>query len=356
VPDLNPLIDPPSVNLTPVDHDPWAVPSQDEKLAAEMSHQQQQQGPASQSELLAMSKNSQLDWGTRVGAGTVAFAKHIGESLDSMVGGPSRAWNGQMSDQEASQWGPAVATTMLGTGVPLAEPGLGILGGKGAVGADIGALNLAKIRTAAGQTADSTWANTGWGEFPDREWKFEISDQASKLEPFTDGRKIGNLDEVFKHSELFARYPDLKKTEVEFDHHLAADEYGYFDKDKNKIVINPTLDPPEMKATLLHEIQHWVQDREGFAYGGSPESPVIQKKLPEELLAREADIAGRLRQFNQTAQEFIATKKQENPSYGLVDLMTENPHIESALNDLFDEHQGILAEKSKKSFVSSTCR
>jgi hypothetical protein len=70
----------------------------------------------------------------------------------------------------------------------------------------------------------------------------------------------------------------------------------------------------------------------------------------EDLQAREADIAGRLRQFNQTAQEFIATKKQENPSYGLVDLMTENPHIESALNDLFDEHQGILAEKSKKSF------
>jgi hypothetical protein len=270
VPDLNPLIDPPSVNLIPIDHDPWAVPSQDEKLAAEMSHQQQQQSPASQSELLAMSKNPQLDWGTRVGAGTVAFAKHIGESLDSLVGGPSRAWKGQMSDQEASQWGPAMATTMLGTGVPLAEPGLGIFGGKGAVGADIGALNLAKIRTAAGQTADSTWANTGWGKFPDGEWKFETSDRDAKLNSNLNTDKISKLGDVLDHSELYKQYPDLLKTAVEFDHHLAADEYGYFDKDKNKIVINPTLDPSEMKATLLHEIQHWVQDREGFAYGGSP--------------------------------------------------------------------------------------
>lgn len=61
---------------------------------------------------------------------------------------------------------------------------LGIFGGRGAKTADLGALERAQRMTAEGVDRDQIWKDTGWGKFPDNQWRFEISDHAAKTNSY----------------------------------------------------------------------------------------------------------------------------------------------------------------------------
>jgi len=85
----------------------------------------------------------------------------------------------------------------------------------------------------------------------------------------------GNLAKyAFPHNELYSAYPDLGRNTIrqtQFD----SDFYGSYDG-VGTIDINKTA--PDRKSTGLHESQHAVQDKEGFARGGVPDY------LPSEAL------------------------------------------------------------------------
>jgi len=61
---------------------------------------------------------------------------------------------------------------------------LGIFGGRGAKTADHGALERAQKMAAEGVDRDQIWKDTGWGKFPDDQWRFEISDHRAKVNPY----------------------------------------------------------------------------------------------------------------------------------------------------------------------------
>jgi hypothetical protein len=84
------------------------------------------------------------------------------------------------------------------------------------------------------------------------------------------------LGYLLDHPELYAAYPDAKWMPVSFhsedmrgsDPLSALGSYA-----DGLIFINPALgfnDETGMLSTMLHEIQHWIQDTEGFAKGASP--------------------------------------------------------------------------------------
>lgn len=126
---------------------------------------------------------------------------------------------------------------------------------------------------------------TGWFEGPDGKWRREITDhRAEATEHFWDNvDENGNhqpmrLGDVLKHDELYRHYPEAKDIILRDDPQWGAHGSQW----KNDIRVSP--DAPDWMGTLHHEIQHWVQDKEGFARGGSPDRAV--EKMSDAHLAR----------------------------------------------------------------------
>lgn len=79
------------------------------------------------------------------------------------------------------------------------------------------------------------------------------------------------LDDYVKDDELFNAYPELKQTKVLFVNKSNGEAGSYLEKD-NTITININSEI-ETRSILAHEIQHAIQRIEGFAVGGSPNTP-----------------------------------------------------------------------------------
>ena len=139
---------------------------------------------------------------------------------------------------------------------------------------------------------------TGWFKSPlDGKWKYEISDADAKLtqswenlpesEPFKPETKI-SVGEVLEHSAAYDLYPDLKDVNIVKRKPITSSVgeksnlQGWLSDDRMTIYLNP--EAKDVLSTLLHEVQHWIQRKEGFARGGSA-STVLEKLSPTKLKA-----------------------------------------------------------------------
>lgn len=150
------------------------------------------------------------------------------------------------------------------------------------------------------------FAETGWFRGADGKWRYEIDD--SKATVFRHGdaafrnnenyqkyskmletgdffnpefekleqiyRDIGERDHLtdyLVHDELYRAYPFLKNMKVQKT--AEEDMNGYFNRFSNEIVVNESLFLPyveeKLKSTLLHEVQHVIQQYEKFAGGAT---------------------------------------------------------------------------------------
>tara|TARA_X000001382_G_scaffold35682_1_gene23472 strand:+ start:37 stop:2466 length:2430 start_codon:yes stop_codon:yes gene_type:complete len=134
------------------------------------------------------------------------------------------------------------------------------------------------------------WKETGWFINPkDRQWRYEIDDKQSVvsfadiaanknlttsevIDNFRTNSSLIKLPELFKHDKLFERYPHLKDMDVLF-YESNTDELGSQSPGQNKININTAVldirSMPQLQSTILHEIQHAIQDYEGFSIGAN---------------------------------------------------------------------------------------
>jgi hypothetical protein len=156
---------------------------------------------------------------------------------------------------------------------------VGMFAGKGAKTADVVKLALAEKMKAAGIADDVIHAQTGWfSGMPDGKWRFEIPDDAAKFtkEFPVQGRQINapQYSDIFEHPELTkAGYsePSLMVSNTGKSKGKYADYVG----DKGAIYVDE-LNPLAAKSTTLHELQHAIQQREGFARGGSPSQDIVE--------------------------------------------------------------------------------
>ena len=144
-------------------------------------------------------------------------------------------------------------------------------GGKNAKTADVGSLQKAETLEKDGVSAEEIRKATGWSRGLDNKWKFEIDDSKAKYkeEKIRLGKAV-NLNEVLEHKDLFKAYPDLKKVKVKEISNL--DARGIYSPNFDCIFINENLPTQEKLKSLIHEVQHAIQVREGFAVGESPDS------------------------------------------------------------------------------------
>lgn len=165
---------------------------------------------------------------------------------------------------------------LTGLGVlPLVPAMAGIFAGTGAKTADIVKLNTAKQLADKGESAQSIWEKTGWFKGPEGKWKFEIDDSAAKMDESGNffGLKGGGgrLNQVMQHKTAFDAYPNTAgiNAAYKFDPTVPLPSGSYDGKHNFMRIDNPLGFPETSKSITLHELQHAIQDAEGFAKGGN---------------------------------------------------------------------------------------
>lgn len=82
---------------------------------------------------------------------------------------------------------------------------------------------------------------------------------------------VNSLDEILGHPAAFDAYPELKDVSVTSDRNLAVGAAQTWSSPAGtRIVVGPQTSVAELHSTLLHEVQHVVQDTEGFMNGANP--------------------------------------------------------------------------------------
>lgn len=144
--------------------------------------------------------------------------------------------------------------------------------GKNANGANLDSLREAQEMQAAGADMESIRKATGWHQFADGKWRFEIDD--SRMQLRTDAADIPNyttLGELVDAPELFEAYQDMADLSVTF-HTLEDGQNGGYSRKFDSIELSRDLKnrPEALLNSLIHEAQHAIQNREGFASGANP--------------------------------------------------------------------------------------
>lgn len=131
-----------------------------------------------------------------------------------------------------------------------------------------------------GYSPENVHQMTGVFRGPDGQLRFEINDAPARLrmEALTSGSggyhsvpfSNSNLTvgQLLDHPELFQRYPDIANTPLRstgFNFNIR----GAYDPQSNQMYLGSGK-PEDMLSTLLHEIQHNVQNIERFSQGGNP--------------------------------------------------------------------------------------
>lgn len=165
----------------------------------------------------------------------------------------------------------------------------GIFGGKLAKGFDWKDVGEYYRARESGVHENDLWEALNLAEFPDKKLRFEIPDNKAELTDFGNPYlAIKNLpikmEKALGHEELYSKYPDIRNTILEYKD--LKDTLGYSEKPwvgspSGKVVLSNKLNDEEALQTLLHELQHQVQAREGFVGGSSP--TFIREQVMDEI-------------------------------------------------------------------------
>lgn len=167
-------------------------------------------------------------------------------------------------------------------------------------------LEQAKSAVAQGQDPEVVRRQTGWFTGVDGKWRFEIDDSQVQLKPeFAEGEigfaidpdfegKSINLEDLIDAPELFSAYPDLRTLKVD----TKTTGGSFYLPSKDTISLAGSRVGKDARSSLLHEIQHAIQERENFARGANPRnfSDTTEAKLstrPLFELLRETDVETR---------------------------------------------------------------
>ena len=196
--------------------------------------------------------------------------------------------------------------------------------GEKALNASANKLSKAKAMLEKGADEVEIWQKTGWFKDKDGAWKFEIGDSKARLNPnFKSGGKLG---ELLEHEERFKAYPELKDIKIKKISDEGGEKLGYYDPNKKEIAINNIGD----KSTLMHEVQHAIQEIEGFAKGSGAKGENYRLSHGE---AEARNVQNRLN----LGDKFRVKIVKDN-----------NPAIDD--NHMFDYHTWIRDESDIKTF------
>lgn len=156
--------------------------------------------------------------------------------------------------------------------------GAGIFAGEHAATADLKALGIAKDLEDAGVDVRDIWSKTGWWRGPDGKWRFEISDYGTKPTRLKERNVTALASELLDHPDLYSAYPRTSDWSGNYTPGIDAVPVS---REINPRLARPSGErssqqiwargatPEATRSVMLHELQHEVQAREGFARGAN---------------------------------------------------------------------------------------
>jgi DNA-binding transcriptional MerR regulator len=217
------------------------------------------------------------------------FVRNPVESLQQMVGygmdkaNAARDQLYQATEEEGINYGPktkALAKLMAESYNPVGM----FIGPNAASFNKITALKAQELEK-LNKTAEEIWQQTGTFRGPDKQWRQEISDKGSKItedvynQISANKQFKGPMGQALQHEELYKAYPQTAGIPAT----MYADEIpsGGLMPGRSGTFQTPLLTvggPSSMtqRSTALHELQHAIQQREGFASGGSPSNMITE--------------------------------------------------------------------------------
>lgn len=175
----------------------------------------------------------------------------------------------------------------------------------------------AMLDAANGVDPRTIWNQTGWYKASDGNWRFEIDDSGAKFKGVLANVKFREvarmqettLGEILDHDELFEAYPELRNVRFEV-RPIPLDIFratqGWFDDKLNKLFVTPYAQDP--LSTTLHEIQHWIQGREGFENGASPNTVDMSNTAALKKIQAQFQLA--ITRMEEKAAEQVEARKQ----------------------------------------------
>ena len=129
-------------------------------------------------------------------------------------------------------------------------------------------LSVAREMEDAGKDAKTIKIATGWERGADGKWRYETEDIKLKegWEKKADKINGAKLDKIVDDDALFIAYPSLKNVIVSREE--LKGKYGSYNAETNTITIDNGIIAGN-ENILVHEIQHAIQEIEGFAKGSS---------------------------------------------------------------------------------------
>jgi hypothetical protein len=194
-----------------------------------------------------------------------------------------------------------------------------MFGGEKAEGIDPQQLERARKMIAEGVDPKDVYAKTrtenttGWFVGPDGKLRFEFSDKDAALDNkvFESLKKGGTttLGDVLKHDDLFKYYPGAKDVTVRLLTKEEQDEglNGFYDPKTNLLAISS--DPKQASSTILHESQHFIQEKEGFSPGGSDAGIVPLTQI--NMIMEEMELANKRGELRKQDSEDKGKRVQE---------------------------------------------
>ena len=244
-----------------------------------------------------------------------------------------------------------------------------------------------------GKNRDEIWQATKTMKAPDNEFRQELSDlamrynsntakdrqfeaekqrflqaasRAKSLEELDDAEKhfekqtlnllnnpSGKAQEFVEHPELFEAYPELsnyvfRQLEPTNSQFTAPETVnGYYSPGAQRITINSNA--PNKRSTALHELQHAIQEIEGWQGGSSPEE--MAAKLADRDIAktREADLQKLIQEMQLTLpasqNNLILTEGQKLKN--IQDFLNKTKQLEGE-TDPYDAYRKVSGEEEAR--------
>lgn len=219
--------------------------------------------------------------------------------------------------------------------------------GKFAKKANHAALEVAERMTEAGYDPKKIFKDTGWFHDPlDNQWKWELPDSNARwaggdegynylrdyeVDPFDETDSWdATVGEAFDHQELYDNYPFL--ADLNLKKESKGNTLGHFWEDE--IDINMSRTPKEARSTMLHELQHAIQEAEGFAPGANPnwfDYTEANELVPE------------LRRLKRQANRVSDQAKRHKQEWYRLDAFERNP--DGSLVDVLDDDGNFVRVK-----------